>query len=110
MTLDEFVNNHCEGKQYDSCFNSPCRYAGSGGCQHPLYPKRRTTPFGADAEQQMEELYWQASTIARDAINALSRFTTGFNQTLVHAVLNQLNGLDAQVSGLTPPATDAAGG
>lgn len=57
----------------------------------------------------MEELYWQASTIARDAINALLRFTTGFNQTLVHAVLNQLNGLDAQASGLTQLAPDAAG-
>lgn len=56
----------------------------------------------------MEELYWQASTIARDAINALLRFTTGFNQTLVHAVLNQLNGLDAQASGLTQLAPDAA--
>jgi hypothetical protein len=57
----------------------------------------------------MEEFYWQASTIARESLNALLRLTTGFNQTLVSAVLNQLNGLDAQVSGLTPLPLDAAG-
>ena len=38
--LDHFVSNLCEGKQYDSCVSSPCRYASQHGCQHPQHPKR----------------------------------------------------------------------
>ena len=38
--MSEFVRLHCEGREYDSCFNSPCRYASVDGCRHPLHPKR----------------------------------------------------------------------
>jgi hypothetical protein len=38
MTLQEFIREHCAGRQYDSCANSPCRYSGPGGCRHPQHP------------------------------------------------------------------------
>lgn len=38
MTLAEFREKHCAGREYDSCANSPCRYSNPNGCQHPLYP------------------------------------------------------------------------
>ena len=41
MTLYEFVQNHCAGKQYDSCIESPCLFASSSGCRHPLHPKNQ---------------------------------------------------------------------
>ena len=34
-----FIRLYCEGKQYESCKNSPCRYASLDGCRHPLHPK-----------------------------------------------------------------------
>lgn len=42
----EFVRLHCEGREFDSCHNSPCRYASADGCRHPLHPKndRRGAP------------------------------------------------------------------
>jgi hypothetical protein len=40
-SLKDFVEKHCVGKEYDSCKNSPCLYASSSGCQHPLYPKQK---------------------------------------------------------------------
>ena len=39
MTLGEFIKTKCEGRIYDSCVNSPCRWARSGGCTHPDHPK-----------------------------------------------------------------------
>ena len=39
MNLSEFVENHCVGKQYDSCVESPCAFASHSGCRHPLHPK-----------------------------------------------------------------------
>jgi hypothetical protein len=39
MTLEEFARDHCVGKEYDSCVNSPCPYASASGCTHPLHPK-----------------------------------------------------------------------
>lgn len=39
--LAAFVRDHCCGRDYDSCVDSPCRYAGVGGCQHPQHPKRQ---------------------------------------------------------------------
>ena len=39
MNLSEFVKNHCVGKQYDSCVESPCAFASHSGCRHPLHPK-----------------------------------------------------------------------
>ena len=38
MSLSEFVANHCQGKQYDSCVESPCPFASHSGCRHPLHP------------------------------------------------------------------------
>ncbi len=40
MNISEFVENHCTGKQYDSCVDSPCAFASHSGCRHPLHPKR----------------------------------------------------------------------
>jgi len=37
--LSDFIEQHCAGKEYDSCKNSPCPFASSGGCIHPKYPK-----------------------------------------------------------------------
>lgn len=39
MNLSEFVENHCIGKQYDSCVQSPCAFASTSGCRNPLHPK-----------------------------------------------------------------------
>ena len=39
--LVEFVDNHCVGKEYDSCYEAPCFYASKQGCLHPEHPKRR---------------------------------------------------------------------
>jgi hypothetical protein len=39
--LVEFINTKCEGKEYDSCFNSPCTFASSSGCSHPDHPKNK---------------------------------------------------------------------
>ena len=36
--LELFVEKYCVGKEYDSCHNSPCRYASVHGCQHPEHP------------------------------------------------------------------------
>lgn len=38
-TLENFVRDYCEGKDDDSCLNSPCRFASAGGCTHPQHPK-----------------------------------------------------------------------
>lgn len=38
MTLQEFVDRHCVGRQYDSCIGTPCTYSGGAGCIHPLHP------------------------------------------------------------------------
>lgn len=45
MTLYEFVRRYCTGRKYDSCTNSPCRYASANGCRHPLHPKNRERRF-----------------------------------------------------------------
>lgn len=37
--LSDFVSRYCVGKNYDSCHDSPCRYASIDGCQHPMHPK-----------------------------------------------------------------------
>lgn len=37
--LELFVEEHCVGKEYDSCINSPCRYSSNDGCTHPEHPK-----------------------------------------------------------------------
>jgi hypothetical protein len=34
-----FVREYCQGKQYDSCANSPCPFSSPNGCQHPMHPK-----------------------------------------------------------------------
>jgi len=39
--LAEFVERHCEGKEYDSCKNIPCPYSSSEGCRHPLHPNNQ---------------------------------------------------------------------
>jgi hypothetical protein len=39
MTLGEFVHDHCVGRQYDSCKDSPCLFASPDGCRHPMHPK-----------------------------------------------------------------------
>jgi hypothetical protein len=39
--LQRFIADRCVGRQYDSCVTSPCRYAGSDGCQHPEHPKHQ---------------------------------------------------------------------
>ncbi len=48
MTYNEklrfFVDNHCVGRQYDSCVLTPCAYSGGDGCQHPLHPKNQPYP------------------------------------------------------------------
>ena len=38
LTLSEFVRDHCAGREYDSCVESPCVYASHSGCKHPLHP------------------------------------------------------------------------
>jgi hypothetical protein len=48
MNIHEFVKNHCVGAQYDSCVQSPCPYAGFGGCQHPLHPKHAAQTLEAE--------------------------------------------------------------
>lgn len=40
-TITIFVAEHCVGQQYDSCVSSPCRYASTDGCSHPLHPKHQ---------------------------------------------------------------------
>ena len=47
MNLSEFVENHCTGKQYDSCVQSPCAFASTSGCRHPLHPKNAVEPLRA---------------------------------------------------------------
>jgi hypothetical protein len=38
--LKYFTDNHCVGKQYDSCKDSACAYSSLGsGCTHPLHLK-----------------------------------------------------------------------
>lgn len=37
--LAKFVEDHCQGEQYDSCVESPCPFASHSGCRHPLHPK-----------------------------------------------------------------------
>lgn len=37
--LNEFVREHCEGREYDSCVISPCRWSSNEGCCHPQHPK-----------------------------------------------------------------------
>lgn len=39
--LNQFREEHCTGKQYDSCVNSPCRYSSSSGCTHPEHPSNK---------------------------------------------------------------------
>lgn len=39
MTLKEFTGKYCQGKNYNSCINSPCLYASREGCLNPLHPK-----------------------------------------------------------------------
>jgi hypothetical protein len=38
ITQEQFVEKYCEGKQYDSCKESPCPYASHSGCKHPKHP------------------------------------------------------------------------
>jgi len=40
-TLEEFEKDWCEGKDYDSCKDSPCRFSSSSGCMHPLHPNNK---------------------------------------------------------------------
>jgi hypothetical protein len=42
--LEYFISVQCEGKQYDSCKNSPCRFSSSSGCLHPEHPKNKLDP------------------------------------------------------------------
>ena len=39
LTMEDFLERHCEGKQYDSCANTPCKFASPSGCTHPRHPK-----------------------------------------------------------------------
>lgn len=39
MNITEFIDKYCQGKEYDSCINSPCPYASSNDCKHPKHPK-----------------------------------------------------------------------
>lgn len=36
--LGYFLEVYCQGRQYDSCKNSPCPWASHGGCRHPMHP------------------------------------------------------------------------
>jgi len=38
MNIKTFVETKCEGKEYDSCANSHCRWSSINGCQHPEHP------------------------------------------------------------------------
>lgn len=37
LTLEQFNEHFCTGREYDSCRNSPCQHSGEV-CQHPLHP------------------------------------------------------------------------
>lgn len=36
--LAQFLKDKCAGPEYDSCHDSPCRYASSDGCTHSDHP------------------------------------------------------------------------
>lgn len=38
LSLADFIRDHCQGRIYDSCFDSPCMYASPIGCAHPKHP------------------------------------------------------------------------
>jgi hypothetical protein len=40
-SLRKFIEDHCLGREYDSCVNSPCKYSSSNGCKHPEHPKNK---------------------------------------------------------------------
>lgn len=52
MTIPEFVREFCLGQQYDSCVNSPCRYAGASGCTHPRHPKNQPAENSQDGDRK----------------------------------------------------------
>ena len=56
MNLHDFVQKHCEGKQYDSCIESPCRFSSHSGCRHPMHPNNK--------EQEMVELKKDAENVS----------------------------------------------
>jgi hypothetical protein len=49
MTLQEFAEKHCTGRQYDSCIGTPCTWSSGSGCFHPLHPKNASEGLRAAA-------------------------------------------------------------
>lgn len=37
--LMTFAAQHCTGREFDSCINSPCEHSSASGCMHPEHPK-----------------------------------------------------------------------
>lgn len=75
MTPEDFVKNHCTGKQYDSCKNSPCLYASHSGCTHPLHPKHSVQHPRPETEtlKLAGEQYGTAQRRCRYQISAIGR-------------------------------------
>lgn len=67
MNLSEFVENHCVGKQYDSCVDSPCAFASHSGCRHPLHPKH--------AAQHHAHLTPESLASSQAALQRIHKFT-----------------------------------
>ncbi len=53
--LQIFVRDLCVGREYDSCHDSPCPYASSGGCSHPKHPNNLADRWAAEEADEWKE-------------------------------------------------------
>lgn len=54
MSLKFFIDNHCVGKQFDSCVESPCPFSSHSGCRHPLHPKNSKQPHEVTRKEYID--------------------------------------------------------
>lgn len=38
-SMEVFLQEYCDGLQYDSCVESPCPFSSHSGCTNPMHPK-----------------------------------------------------------------------
>lgn len=85
--LELFVEEHCVGKEYDSCVNSPCRYSSNDGCTHPKHPKFHSLrEKNQDLTRQVVALQQKVLfRLGRDeAVEALGKLSLELGETIQH--------------------------